>query len=355
MTMFGLFSAQTSTVVERIGAAADYFRNPSLSPEQVMLLLALFGIVIAALVAARFIFKYRLARSVYIPAGDIREPDKILQVLDRCIVRRNKLEFKIVGRQNGGQIVSGMPVEIRGGHVILDLSVRFSPTQIKLTGERIHCYFKVRQDDKDIFFNFFSSIDRAAPGQAGFLELAVALPDVLIAGQKRNFLRIDPPQDFILEMALWPEYIDSATDWKIDINAFPEPILSNGEGTSKILDLSDISAGGTKLIIDRASLSKSGLSLAKGTRFMLRLNLWDPVEQQELPLWLICRTQQYASAAGEPKAVLGVQFIAWSQLKNPDIRKLNWHRLDHEDDEVPPLGNWVAKRYLEHYRKAMVD
>lgn len=352
--MFGQFMAQTSTV-DRIEAAADYFRNPSLSPSQVILLLTLFAIVAVAIVVARFIFKYRLARAVYIPAGDIREPGKILQVLDQCIVRRNKLEFKIVGRQNGGQIVSGMPVEIRGGHIILDLSVRFSQAQIKLTGERIHCYFKVRQENKDIFFNFFSSIDRAGPGDGGFLELAVALPDVLIAGQKRNFLRIDPPRDFILELALWPEYIDSATDWKIDIDAFPEPILSNEEDTPHILDLSDISAGGTKLIIDRASLSKSGLSLAKGTRFMLRLNLWDPVEQQELPIWLICRTQQYTSVAGELEATLGVQFIAWSQLKNPDVRKLSWRRLDHDDDEVPPLGNWVAKRYLEHYRKTMVD
>ena len=353
--MFGQFTVQTSTVVERIEAAADYFRNPSLSPRQVMLLLALFALVIVAIAVARFVFKYRLARAVYIPAGDIREPAKVLQVLDQCIVRRNKLEFKIVGRQSGGQIVSGMPVEIRGGHILLTMSVRYAPSQGALVGERVHCYFKIRQDAKDIFFNFFSSIDRAGQGEAGFLELAIALPDVLIAGQKRNFLRIDPPQDFILELAVWPEYIDSATDWKIDIDAFPEPILSNGESTPKILGLSDISAGGTKLIIDRASLGKSGLSLAKGTRFMLRLNLWDPVEQRELPLWLICRTQQYSGAAGEPKAVLGVQFIAWSQLKNPDVRKLSWHRLDHEDDEVPPLGNWVAKRYLEHYRKAMVD
>ena len=75
MTMFLQFTAQTGSVVDRIEAAADYFRNPSLSPKQVMLLLTLFGIVAVAIAVARFIFKYRLARAVYIPAGDIREPD----------------------------------------------------------------------------------------------------------------------------------------------------------------------------------------------------------------------------------------------------------------------------------------
>ncbi len=353
--MFGQFTAQTLSTVERIQSAAEYFKNPSLSPERIAMLLGLFAVVVVAILAARFVFKYRLARSIYIPAGDIHDPSKILQILDQCIVRRSKLEFRIVGRQSGGQIVSGMPVEVKSGHVKLTMSVPFSPSQEKLAGEKVHCYFKIRQDSRDIFFNFLSSIDRIGKGEAGFLELAIALPEVLIAGQKRSFLRIDPPRDFILDIALWPEYIDSNTGWRADIEAFPEPILTNTAEHPRTLDLSDISAGGTKLILDKVALGKSGLTITKGTRFILRLNLWNPVEQNELPLWLICRTQQYTGAAGEPKTTLGVQFVAWSQPQNADMHLLNWHKLDSDDDEVPPLGNWVAKRYLEHYRKAMVD
>lgn len=353
--MFEQFTAQTGGVVGRIKSAAEYFQNPNLSFEQVALLVSLFTAVVIGILIARAVFKHRMASAIYIPAGDIREPDKILQILDRCILRRSKLEFKIVSRQNSGQIVSGMPVEVRDGHIILTMSVLFSPNQEKLVGERVHCYFKVLHDERDIFFNFFSSIDRAGQGENNFLELGIALPDVLIAGQKRNFLRIDPPHDFILELSLWPEYFDRDTDWKVDIDALPPPALSNVDGETKAVTLNDISAGGTGLVIDKTELHKSGLSLTKGGRFMLGLNLWDPVEQAELPLWLICRIQKYASTAGEPKITLGVQFIAWSQLKNQDTRQLRWFKLDHEDDEVPPLGNWVAKRYLEHYRHALVD
>lgn len=347
--------AQTGSVVERIQSASDYFKNPTLTSSAVILLLSVFAAVLAAMLIARFILKHRLAKAVYIPAADIREHDKMLQVLDMCITRRNKLEFKIVSRQNSGQIVSGMPETVRNEQIIVAMSVPFSPNQEKLTGEKVHCYFKVQEGRRTVFFNFLSNIDRARAGADGFLELAIALPEMLVAGQKRNFLRLDPPDDFILEIGIWPEYVDSATDWKTALDEFPDPILANGDRNFRNIRIRDISAGGTRLIIDKAALDRSGLAPAKGVHFMLQLSLWDPAEQTELPLWMICRIQKYVSTAGEPKADIGVQFIAWSQIKNPEIRQLAWTKLDQQDDEVLPLGNWVAKRYLEEYRKHLAD
>ena len=353
--MFGQFLAQTGSVVDRIKSAADYFQNPKLTSSEVIWLCCAVLAVTTAVIIAKLALNYRMSRAVYLPAADVRDPKKILQTLDLCIVRRSKLEFKIVSRQNSGQIVSGMPEAVRGGRIIVAMSVAFSATQEKLKGERVHCYFKVRQGKHTAFFNFLSNIDEVRAGEDGFLELAIALPEVLVAGQKRNFLRMDPPDDFILEISLWPEYMDSATDWKTKIDEFPPSLLSNVDNGPKHIRIRDISAGGARLIIDKAALSKTGLTPAKGGRLMLLLCLWDPVELNELALWMICRIQKYVSASNDPKVDMGVQFIAWSQLKNPEVRELAWINLDHEEGEVPPLGNWVAKRYLEEYRKSLIS
>ena len=352
--MFGQFLAQSGSVVDRIQSAAEYFQNPELTSSDVIWLCCAVAAVAAAVIAAKLVFNYRMSRAVYLLAADVRDPKKILQTLDLCIVRRSKLEFKIVSRQNSGQIVSGMPEAVRNGRIIVAMSVAFSANQEKLKGERVHCYFKVRQGKHTAFFNFLSNIDAVRAGEDGFLELAIALPDVLVAGQKRNFLRMDPPDDFILEISLWPEYIDNATDWKTNLDEFPPPLLSNVDKGSKDLRIRDISAGGARLIIDKAALNKAGLAPAKGSRLMLLLCLWDPVELNELALWMICRVQKYVSASDTPKVDMGVQFIAWSQIKNPEKRELAWTILDQEDGEVPPLGNWVAKRYLEEYRKSLI-
>ena len=354
VAMFGQITAQTGSVLERVKSAAEYFQNPELTTADVVMLLAGLAAVAAAVVIAKLTLDYRVRKAVYLPAADVRDPKKILQILDLCIVRRSKLEFKVTSRQNNGQIVSGMPEAIRGNHIIVAMSVAFSPAQEKLKGERIHCYFKVRQNKHTAFFNFLSNIATVRAGDGGFLELAVALPEVLVAGQKRNFLRMDPPDDFILEISLWPEYSGSDTEWPTKIDALPPPLLSNVDKGPQYLRISDISAGGARLVIDKPTLAETELAPAKGARFMLLLSLWDPVELNELALWMICRIQKYVSASDNPKADLGVQFIAWSQLKDPENRELTWINIDPEDGEVPPLGNWVAKRYLEEYRKSLV-
>ena len=353
--MSGQFLAQTSSVVERIQSAADYFQNPSLAPGQVLLLVGLFGAVIVCIAGAWLLFKYRRARDIYIPVADVREPGKIAQILDLCIMRRNKIEFKIVSRQNSGQFVSGMPVAVRDGQLILSLSVPFSASQEKLKGERVHCYFKVQENKRTSFFNFLGTINRVLAGSDGFLELRIGLPETLVAGQKRHFLRLDPNDDFILDLAIWPEYIDSATDWKTRIDDFPPPALSNEDKSLARIKLKDISAAGVRLILDKAELSRGGIIPNRGAHFMLRLNLWDPAELRELSLWMICRIQKYVSASGDPQVDIGAQFIAWSQLKNQETRELSWVKLSHEEDDVLPLGNWVAKRYLEEYRKHLGD
>lgn len=353
--MFGQFLAQgTSSVADRVTSAADYFKNPSLDFSQILMMLALLALVVGGFLLVRVAFRYRLAKAIYVPAGDIHDAAKINNILDHCILRRSKLEFKITGRQSG-QLVSGMPMALRAEKIILAMSVPFNVNHQKMLGEKIHCYFKVHQEKHDVFLNFFSAIELVQQGEAGFLELGITLPEALLAGQKRNFLRIEPPADFILEIAIWPEYSTGETSWRTTTNDFPDPALHDVEGKDKSLALVDISAGGAGIIINRATAGAAGISLTKGARFMLRLGLWDPSEERELPpLWLVCRVQKYLSSPRSREVEIGMQFIAWSQAKNADTHELRWFILE-EEDEVPTLGDWVAKRHLEHYRKALVD
>ncbi len=353
--MFGQFLAQnTSSVADRILSAAGYFQNPTLNLPQIAILLTLLAAVVAGIFLVRAVFKYRLAKAVYIPPGDIHDAAKIFNILDYCILRRNKMEFKITGRHNSGQLVSGMPTELKEGRIILAMSVPFGANHQRLAGEKIHCYFRVLQEGHDVFLNFFSEIELVRQGDSGFLELDITMPEALLAGQKRNFLRIDPPTDFILEIAIWPEYLSDETDWRSSLDDFPDPLLKSAEGEAKFIKLSDISAGGAGMTVDRSGLGASTFSFAKGRRFMLRLVLWDPTDEREVPIWLVCRTQKLVTAAGTQEIEIGVQFIAWSQLKKAETRELRWLTLE-SDDEVPPLGDWVVKRYLEHYRTTLVD
>ncbi len=353
--MFGRFLAQTGSTEDRILTAADHFKNPSFDTGQIMLFAGLFALVVVCIMLAKFVYKYRMSKAVYVPAGNVTEADRVRHIVDLCILRRSKFEFKIIGRNTGGQIVSGMPVELKPNGVVMTMSILFAANQAKLVGEKIHCYFKIPIEGKDAFYNFLSEITAARQGQQGFLELTISMPDALVAGQKRHFLRITPPDDFVLEMSIWPEYESNSTQWQTMIEEFPEPLLHVLDSGDKTIDLKDISAGGARFNLFKKDVVDPRLTIAKGGRLMLKINLWDPVEQREVPLWLICRIQKYLDPAGSPTVELGVQFVAWAQPNKQAPAELQWFTLDSDDDEVPPLGNWVAKRYLEHYRKALVD
>ncbi len=308
-------------------------------------------VAIAAIVLA--VVAYRNAKKKYIPHDWVVDPKQIFNILETSIDQRSRYEiiFPVEGEDHRPSIVSSLHSQQAGVlnfecHDIRNLSSSW-------IGRTSEIYFKIKTEGKFQFYSFRTVVDGIRKVRENSWMISFRMPQNLESKQKRHFLRITPPSEYVLGIAVWPT--DPVTGaLPTDIRLCGRPHLALVPGRVAQLELRDISAGGGRIIIQREDAQSSGLEFHIGDKLVLLLDLLEPEDSSRLRLLFHCRIQNPFIDFSNHNVELGVQFIKWGKIKEAASTELEWFRLS-QGGEVEPLGNWIMRRHLEEYREQAPD
>lgn len=328
-----------------VSQSGFYFQNWgfSFSDAHKPLTITLALILLLSLVSVASILYRRFRDSG--PVGlSLHESAQIREVLDEALQQRATLEVQFqeqdVRRTNFSCTPTGVDPFVG---FTLEVSGFIKPQQSWI-GRTVLCYFKVAGHHKDAkwsFFSFRTTIIDIVVRQAR-RRIVLAIPKQLDRKQRREHLRLDPPNEDIPEVQIWPETL-SNLDWPEADPPLLEYRIAHQENPLRILNLS---AGGLLLEL-RPPLPKAlGADLEKGRRFYIRLVLNDPEQGAPQVHKLLAQVRNVFLDPTHGKRLVGFSFAAWlPRTEGPG----SWQPLKGKG--VEEIEDWVFKRHLELYRE----
>lgn len=316
--------------------------------------------VIVLLILAYLAYKAIQARRFrYKPYGSVSDPKTIRRLIQEAVDQRRPFEVQITsssGRRRPTLRCSPhflkqnvLVVEING---LNHLSQRWLERQVSV-------YFRVLHNKKFAYYTFPARIAAIHQEAQNICLIELPVPPVLENRQKRAFLRIKPPHDFILGSALWCNDSMPKPDNLHELDQWPPPKLLHLPDRAQQFKLLDISAGGCRVEISNKIIRTYQLHFTSIEYLIIMLDLFDPEQNKRLRLWMLCRIQNLWREHVSRDIQMGMQFIAWARPKDTgdfggETGSVEWLRIS-SSNEVDPLGNWIMRRHLELFREAPVD
>ncbi len=285
----------------------------------------------------------------FTPLGWIESPRQIYQILRNAVRHRSTFELQFPHR--GAQrrpILRCSANDITTTLLTLDASGVKNAAR-NWTGRVVNCYFKINLNGQHIYYAFSTRIANVEITASGRSELAMPLPERLENRQKRAFLRIAPPPEYMLGSALWLGRSLPRLEDMPYMGKWAKPALVSLPGKMQQFCVSDISAGGCRLLIPRKEMLDLGLEFTIAQHMVLLVDLLNPEGHERLRFWLHCRVQNIAAQYDTRSVETGVQFLAWAAPGARNTAELEWFALDGSY-EVDLLGNWIIRRHLELFR-----
>lgn len=312
--------------------------------------LAWLGGVVAVLGVAAFVLKYlrMQARLREIPAGWIVNPSRIKENIQAAQDQRSKFEFSFHAEETAGMSVSCSIKEFGKGVITLD-SCTVDKIGRDWVGRQVRCFFRVTSGKKKHmhFYAFSSKISGIKQLPGTMSEVMIAIPDRLELQQKRAHLRVEPPSDYVLGFAVWPERFDKGHAHDGHVAHWDKPNLIIMPKKRAGVRIVDVSAGGLRMKIDRAQAKESGLSFNITRQFFLLMDLFVPEKGAKLRIWAVGKVRQVFEDVDAVE--VGMQFIKIGEPVPEEKKLLVWKTLD--EDGITDLGNWAVRRQLELYRE----
>lgn len=292
---------------------------------------------------------YLRPRKAYVPQDWVLDREEIRFIISQALNQRTKfeLQFTMDGETRRPALrCSGL--ELRGGDLVLETS-GLNTLSPRWAGRNVDCFFMVRKRENYLFYAFTSSISHIKLLKDQCF-ISIALPGKLEGRQKRSYLRIVPPDEYMLGAALWrgedmPEDADRG-----DLALWPKPSRILLPGTRDDFYIRDISSGGMRLHLPRHILAEEMDNIHVSTQFMVMLDLWDPDKTRRLRFWMLCRMQSPVLDFETKGMDIGAQFLAWARPAESGGSNLLWLKIA-SSGEVEPLGNWIMRRHLEYFRE----
>lgn len=296
-------------------------------------------------------------RNRYNPFGTINDPRAIRSILHSAFDQRRpfEIQFHTDARQRRPTLRcapeylgrDSMTVEVNGLQTLSD----------KWLGLPVTVFFRILLGREFTYYTFSSRIDGIHLPRQGICQLTLPLPGALENRQKRSFLRITPPKEFLLGSAMWHGETMPQDNALIEITSWPRPQLLFIPERVEQFHLLDISAGGARISIPNTVLRSLDLQFAASEHLLLMLDLLDPKQNKRLRFWMQCRVQNAWMEHATRNLHMGVQFLSWARPKEtPDhtgdgnAAGIEWLRLS-SSHEVELLGNWIMRRHLELFRE----
>ncbi len=323
------------------------------SPEALLIMAGIFGTFFTLIGVGAFV-KTKYRPSDVRPTTWITKPAEVRALVETALTQRSKVRVSFVRDDPGARMTDAAIIAASPGRGIeLEMTslVRANPTWV---GKLVACDFRLRIDphrDLHSFYNFVAPI--LAIGKAGdnFIHMTVDWPARLELEQKRGFLRVEPPQNVILELELWHEStIKNNRGRFADPATWGEPLLRyDPKFDTPDIELRNISGGGLRLEVQHEAYRRGHRLFEPTSRFIARLLLAEPEIGQPVEFNLALRLQ---NLYGDPKAlgIVGVGFHITSFAVPGDTpgEPLSWKTAAAG---VPALDDWAYRRHLAIYRQ----
>lgn len=343
-----LAADRTTEYFSEIGRS---FSDSSMRDQLSMQVIGVLAAIVAVLVTVIVLMWLRARRNaVYIPHGWILTPTDIEVTLKSAMDQRSKFEVQFHSETEKRRSTFCTVFDVANGVITMECSGLKNISKSWM-GRMVDCYFRV-QDEKrsQRYYMFSSSIAGIRPVTTEISHISIAIPEKLEQKQKRASLRVDPPEQYILGIAVWKERMLGDGNHDLNIKNWGKPLLSYIPGKRAQIRLSNISAGGVKLHVKRQDAKDSGLEFNIGDRLFILLDLWEPETGQRQRHWLLCRLQLPFTDFETRDMDLGMQFLRRAEMKEGSNSELAWGP-SLRSNEVDEIGNWAMRRHLELYRE----
>ncbi|WP_027192902.1 PilZ domain-containing protein [Megalodesulfovibrio gigas] len=314
--------------------------------------LGVLGVVaILAVGVGLFNFIRRRLRGRAAPVGLIIRPQEIRTVLDRAIQERSRLDLRFLPADSSRKTMPCALLDMTATALTLD-PPSFVEVRPDWMGRQVECFFRHLTPKGHILFYTFESTVLGVNSRGNrTAQLDLALPAVMRLEQKRSFLRIDPPSQYFLGLALWLDSLDAGVFPPPNIKTWGRPALVFAPDKSRSpVMISNISASGLRLSIRHEAARQARLAPQLGGRMLILLDLYEPETERKKRFWLRCRLQNIHEDFSTRDLEIGLQIIAFGRPMLDEVPyELAWHAVG--EDGVESLAVWVMRRHLELYRE----
>jgi len=299
----------------------------------------------------RFAFR---GRARLVPASWIVDSREIATLFERALAERSKIEMQAAGR--GGTTVNASLLEALGDRLRLEITARVSVTQSWL--ERVFdCFFRLqnpRNRNQLLFYTFQTRVLGVKKMADGTVLLDTSLPEKVVLQQKRVHLRLEPPGQLVLGLAVWPDQLrpDGEPEGAFRTWGKP-PLVSLPGGKENLLRLVNLSASGLRLEARAAGRRATGMDFEIGQHYMLLMDLYDPEAEKKRQFWLRVMVRNRYEEFETRDLHVGLRVASVGE-RLPDQEEIAWRAAPA--DGLPALENWVVRRHIELFReKGIVD
>lgn len=326
------------------------FNSVGISGELFAYIIIVFALVGAVFLLAKMLEPlYSKMRLKGLPAYWVVRKKDILNILQYAVAERSKFEMKFLPSEYARPVAVCTLLEIKPSGLTFEVGSGASVTK-RWLDRSAEFYFRIKGDNKQhIYYRLTSTVVGVKKLPNDLNTIITEFPDKLELQQKRSFLRLEPPAQYLLGLAVWH---DKGSPKPAEVNRWGRPhLLHQPDRAANPVMVEDVSAGGMRLLITRSALKNSNLSLSIADRLYIVLDLYDPEVSRKRRFWLQSRVQHVYEDFETRNAEYGLQFIAWGRPRKEEedgVVSVDWREI--EQDGIELLGSWIMKRHLELYR-----
>ncbi len=289
------------------------------------------------------------------PVGVITEPAKVRAILEEALAHRSRLDLKFLPAEPSRRSSACSIVDLDAATMQLE-----PPSYVTVTpewmGRQVECFFRLfTPKGQPIFYTFESSVIGVTKRGDKINQLTIAAPDHLHLQQKRAFLRLDPPPQYLLGLAVWNDNWEGDALPPANIKSWGRPpLVFVPDKSENPVSISNISASGMRITVLHEAVKESRLSTQLSSRLLMLLDLYNPETERKQRFWLRCRVQNMYEVFETRDVEIGLQVIATGRPVLDDVPyELAWQEVG--EDGVEALAIWVMRRHLELYREQEVE
>lgn len=269
------------------------------------------------------------------PRSALEDPTFIAEVLNKALDRRSRFHVRFMDPEFKARTLEGVCTAVRSKTLRIDAGLSYDVPSWR--NQKVRVSFTLTTPRGATFYSFVSILTDFT-SQRGSSTLGLMLPRQLHTEQRRAFVRLSPLRGMVDALSMWTE--EPAVTAITTPVSMPEPDIGF-DG----IDLSDISAGGAKLLL----LGKlcTDLSIEKKDIVRLHALLSGAENKSNLSLWLegeVLMLKEHVDGM-----LLTLRFRRWAQEGEDSQAEFSWFPVNNEG-AVPPLAAWVMHKHLEIHR-----
>jgi hypothetical protein len=312
------------------------------------------GIIVGLLCLAMLVNGIRQRRRPRVRQDVISDPKAIQALFGQALDQRANFELQFSpGRGGRRPALRCTALRMEGPMLVLD-AVGLKTLSDRWQGRSMEVFFHLLTNSSPQFYAFKSSLS-GIQETGDYCLIRILIPSQVEYRQKRSYLRIIPPEEYLLAAALWHSGNMPKDEHLQTLSAWPKPSLIFLPAKCHEFSVSDISASGARIHISKEYLPRNAAYLKATDRIVFMLDLWDPDKAKRYRFWLLCRVQNPVLDFELHGLDIGLQFLSWARPRETgDSSSLEWLRLSGTG-EVETLGNWIMRRHLEIFRDTETD